>query len=394
MALTIQSQPEEFQPIWHPVMFLMSSTLSGEDSFRYSYRVTVGSSTRTIKVSPRPNDSYGELDVSTHLQDYLDAEDITLPTADNFTTAPHVEYVVEVTEEYLNTSGVLTTGATETFTTKYATDILLSRVEYLTFDEALYHTDYDGVGATALLMFNTRENDVAYKDDYYYIHAPGLNDDESLKAYIREYDNTGAQLTVTTIAGVPALDGEPARYLKLDMSTISFLAETVQIGIQFANLSGNVLTVNKKFKLEDEPCTSFTDYRFLYKDRYGSLNMLRLNKGSSQNVSVKPKTYRKRQDPFNQSDVSRGTIRYNQSAEEKYVANTSILNSNQTYKVEDLIESNLVFLDVRDLDEWGTLEFIPVEILTTEMDRRVHGSVELPQYSIEFRPSFEKITRR
>lgn len=393
MAFTIVQQTDTFQPIWHPMMFLMNSTQTSEDQFQYRFEISVGAVTRAFKISPRPVDGYGEFDVSSHLQDFLDGDDFELITSDNVTEAPSVTYQVDVTEEWIDSSGVSQTGVTQSFGDKYATDILLDRVQYLEYDEDTYKLmPTGGITLTGEILLNTKETDYIYKGDMMYVHVVGIPASNTIQPRVTEFDSSGTIIADTFLFGNSSVDNEPAKYFKWDTSSLT--ANTTSVQLRFADGTGSIVSDSKTWKVLDALCSPYTSYKFFYKDSLGSMNTITMNKVSYQNVSIKPETYRKRIDPFNDGERKRGTVRYNQKSEEVYKANTDILSYKQTYKVEDLLESTLVYLDVRNLDEWGSLEFIPVEITTTTMDRGVFGNPDLPQYTIEFRPAFEKMTRR
>ncbi len=393
MAFTTIQQTDTFQPIWHPMMFLMNSTQTSEDQFQYKFEISVGAATRAFKISPRPVDGYGEFDVSSHLQDFLDGDDFELITSDNVTEAPSVTYQVDVTEEWVDSSGVSQTGVTQSFGDKYATDILLDRVQYLEYDEDTYKLmGTSSIPLTGEILLNTKETDYFYRDDMMYVHVVGIPASNTIQPRVTEFDSSGTIIADTFMFGNSSVDSEPAKYFKWDTSSLA--ANTTSVQLRFADGTGSIVSDSKTWKVLDALCSPYTSYKFFYKDSLGSMNTVTMNKVSYQNVSIKPETYRKRIDPFNDGERKRGTVRYNQKSEEVYKANTDILSYKQTYKVEDLLESTLVYLDVRNLDEWGSLEFIPVEITTTTMDRGVFGNPDLPQYTIEFRPAFEKMTRR
>ena len=393
MAFTTIQQTDTFQPIWHSMMFLMNSTQTSQDQFQYKFEISVGATTRAFKISPRPVDGYGEFDISSHLQDFLDGDDFELITSDNVTEAPSVTYQVDVTEEWVDSSGVSQTGVTQSFGDKYATDILLDRVQYLEYDEDTYKLmGTSSIPLTGEILLNTKETDYIYRDDMMYVHVVGIPASNTIQPRVTEFDSSGTIIADTFMFGNSSVDSEPAKYFKWDTSSLA--ANTTSVQLRFADGTGSIVSDSKTWKVLDALCSPYTSYKFFYKDSLGSMNTVTMNKVSYQNVSIKPETYRKRIDPFNDGERKRGTVRYNQKSEEVYKANTDILSYKQTYKVEDLLESTLVYLDVRNLDEWGSLEFIPVEITTTTMDRGVFGNPDLPQYTIEFRPAFEKMTRR
>lgn len=392
MALTVNTRPAEFQPVWHPMMYLVSTSLTGLINFKFKFVITVGSTVRTILVSPRPG-GQGEFDISKHLQEFLNTDDFILPTTDTFTEAPIVQYQVAITEQWFDGLANVD-GATVVEATSYASDVVLDRPEILNFDEEFYRLDEDGsLPIVSKLLFNTEEMDYVYKDDYYYIHAVGIPDSPTVGATIREYDSSGTQVAITTIAGVTGLNTSGAKYLKLDMATIAWNAATTEITIAMTN-SSVIATTVKRFKLTNSQCSSFDSHRFFYKDKLGSMNMIDLDQPSYGNLSIKPKTFNHRVDPLVENGRSKGVTRYTQSAEETFTANTRALRADQIYKIEDLLLSNLVYLDVRAEAEWGTVDFIPVEILTKKMEYYKRGNQDIPQYTIEFKHSFDKVTRR
>jgi len=406
MALQVFTQPHDYNPIHNPIMLEAVSNNTANVDFKYKVTIQIpGALDRTLFVSPRPVDSRLELDLATHLRDYMEYDDFIAPTGFNFTRAPFVQFAIEIRENWEGDDQD-TLITLEGFV---ATNVLMTRQEELREKAGQYnrfHCKQDGIGVTnEEVLLHKPLGAPMYRDEYYYIHVVGIPQRFYTTARIAQYDKNGnpfvtANPTFLFPAGV-STQSSPAKYFKLDLSAIPFDPPCERIGITFLDGNGNPMTTEKVFDLRTYECTPWERWKLWYMDKLGSYNCMTLDMISSHKFEVMPKTFRKRIDPLTDTARNRGVTRYHQKSERKYVLNSDILNEAQAEMIKDLISSPRVYRDVRglDIDDWGTGEtagdgsFIPIEVLTNKIEMYDYGANNLPQYPIEVRYSYPETIR-
>lgn len=373
------------------------STNTNQIDFKYKVTITVTgfALSRTLFISPRPVDSNLEIDLGTHLRDYLNYDDFTLPSAATFVKAPYVEYSVTIRE---NWDGV-DQPTTVTLATKTASNVLMDRQEWLqnkVTDYDYFHIKEDGTitGTPPRLLISKPLGVPMYKDEFYYIHVVGRTDLDLMQLRINQYDAAGNFVPPFINYTAPiGLTSARAVFAKLDLSTITFQPQTTRIQVTVLDGLNNDTTESRFFDLEDYPCTQYDRWKLFYMDKYGSYNNISFGMISTSDFSVDPKTFRKRIDPLNDSSRQRGVTRYTQRTDQKFTLNTDLLDEVQSQMIQELLESPRVYRDVRNVDGWGSSDFLPIEILTKQIKPYAYGANDMPQYAIDVRYAFEKHTR-
>lgn len=379
MAITVITQPTGIMPVHSPMMYLLTSTLFAEKNFKIKFEIVIGSETREVKISPRPDNKI-EFNIASHLRDYLDAEfNPTEILTDNTDVAKNVTYQVLLSEEHIDgTTNAMVSSASTTLVEKVASNIVLNESQFNNYQEGFY-TNAPSEGAEeSNIMLHSKSNSTYYKDDIIWIHCVGIGPGQNRRFKLREYDKDGT-LLMTNLRPM-SLFTEATVLYKLDLSTYSFNVDTKTIGVEFftndISLNQYPLTYENRYRLEDVECGSFDKYRFVYLDKLGSRNTISLNYVSTEDIKINKENFRKR---------TTGLTTYFASAEEKYTLNTGNLNTGDMKKFEDLLLSTEVLLDVRsNTDErFDNIDYVPFMINTESMRRFKSENQQLAQYTIE-----------
>lgn len=392
MAITVYQQPTKYHPVHVPTMLQAGSDNTNNIGFKYKVTIVRPAvADRTIWVSPRPVDSRLELDLSTHLRDYFDYDNFILPTGFNFTRAPYVDYDI-VIEEYWD--GQLTVVSVE-IDGLIATNVLLNRQEWLSFDANKYQIKENGVPPIlGEILLNKPSGVPMLKDEYYHIHVVGIPTSAYITILIQQYDAGGSPILPSfTYSGGASTAFASASFAKIDLATMTFDSLTKSISMVLKDGTGNDVSKTAFFDIEDYECTSFERWKLFYMDKLGSYNNISFDLISTSSADIMPKTFRKRIDHTTDNSRRRAITRYTQRKNERYVLNTNYLTEAKAGNLEDLLESPRVFRDVRNIGGWGSGDFLPVEILTGKIERYSYGKNDMPQYSIELRYSHETLTR-
>lgn len=388
MSITKTFTPFTYFPVFHPIIMRVSGTNSGEDQYRFIFRLEVGAETRKMKVAPRPSDANGRIDIAQHLRDFLDQTVIDIASVSSFQEAPWVDYTVVMDEEFRDGAGVLIENANQnTFAGFTAFNAILNRNDILpgVFTLALWRLQNGGTN----ILLNMENRTTVQKDDLFWVHFTNLVG-SLIKFRVIEYDAGGGVLVTTDTSFTPTT--EKANLAKLDLGDIVFNAATKSIGIQFLN-SVNAEISKEIIMLVEDPCTSYTAHKIVYLDGYGSYQSLNFDLRSDSTLAVTPKTFRQFIDAETETDQSRGVTRYFTDATETHTLNSDNTDDADIIRMRDLIKSDVVFLDVRNDPRFPDMEFAPIEITTRRLKPKKSENGELGQYDINFRFAFEEIAR-
>ncbi len=388
MSITKTFTPITYFPVHHPIIMRVAGTNSGENQYRFIFRLQVGAEERKMRVTPRPSDANGRIDISKHLRDFLDQDVIDISSVSSFQEAPWIDYTVVMDEEYRDGAGVLVENLNQnTFAGFTAFNAILNRNDVLpgVFTLALWRLQN---GGTNILM-NIENRTTVQKNDLFWVHFTNLVG-ALVKFRVIEYDAGGSPLVTTTTSFTPIT--EKANLAKLDLGDISFNALTKTVGITFLNTGDSEIS-KEIIMIVEEPCTTFTAHKLIYLDGYGSYQSLNFDLRSDSTLTVNAKTFRKFIDAETETDQSRGVTRYFIDSTETHTLNSNNSDDTEIIRLRDLIKSNRVFLDVRNDTRFPDMDFVPVEILTKTLKPKKSENAEIGQYSINFRFAFEEISR-
>ena len=388
MAITVLNEPDLFRPLYHAVYFRLDSTIKASTSMKYVYKITVGSSTRKIKVAPEPVNGYGILDAKNLLKDFINDDLFDITDAD-FQDSTRVEYQVSIDEEYIDGSGNLITNVDEfVFGTKIAYNTRFSRDELFGNLNA-YPVDTATPGK---LLLNIKPDTTVFDDDVFYIHFIGNTTApfKPLRLEIRELDQSSNLLATTLISG--DLDTN-SQLVTMDLSQITFNALTRFISFRLIDTDSNPTSESIRLKLRPRECSTFNETKLIYLDAKGSYNSLNFDGARSRQVSMKSKSFRKFVDPLTDNGQARGIQKYFLDSTEVITINTFITEDSHNLMFEDLMKSNRVFVDLRNNPDFENIDFAPIEILERRFKPMETVNGQLPQYEIDIRYAYEEVNR-
>lgn len=100
MAITIVKQPQQLQPVYNEIIYVVTSTLTSQENFRFVADIKVDNNIIASIEFPVNPDGYGVLDIHKHLQSFV--TDNFDPTNEGFVNADksYVEYDIEFKETF------------------------------------------------------------------------------------------------------------------------------------------------------------------------------------------------------------------------------------------------------------------------------------------------------
>ena len=384
MSITIIQQPTQFHPLYHQVEWIADSTIKTNDQFRYVMKIQVGAVIRNIKVSPRPGDGFGIIDISQHLKDFLDQEvaDLKQTGATIIQAAAKILYNFQFAEEFKDGSGNTVTILGPEVSIRIGMNTIFNRNDILGFTEAKWKlTD-----ANTDFLWNVEDGFEAFKDDIFFIHIAA--DVDTYEVNFTEHFKDGT----LSIGGASISFNDFTNLLRVDLS---LLLTDPDNAVKFCidiKLSAVNVSMERCIDLVDG-CSRFTNHKIIYLDDKGSYNSLNFDHASRKTDTANPKTYTKYIEGTTQQDVSRPITRYFNDPTTVHTVNTDNLTDKHNIMLVDLINSDQAFLDVRNDGDFPDADFLPIEILTRTIEEAKSENQELAQFTIQYRFSFDKIGR-
>jgi len=110
MAITIKVEPQELQPVYNPIITVLSSTNSSKENYQYIVDVNInGTAQSRMKIQPNPN-GYGVLDLHKHIEPYITYDytnTLTDLTEVKKASNSFVGYDITLSEEYIPTLSIV-----------------------------------------------------------------------------------------------------------------------------------------------------------------------------------------------------------------------------------------------------------------------------------------------
>lgn len=382
MAITVINQPNQYHPAYHPVIWLVDSNIKTNDQFRYFFDIQdISGDTRRIYVDPRPGDGYGFIDISQHLRDYLDQDAFNIKQGSPLVQdAPYSNYQIQLGEEYKDGSGNIVEVLGAFYLNQVGFNSVFNRYEQIYYNQNTYLL----ASASKQLLINMELNTEVFKDDIFWVHFianPGAYDMETIETL-----KNG-----TTVVNTTAFTADKTNLYKINLGAeLTDPNNAVKFRVQVKQ-GGGLVSNFIEWDLIDN-CSRYENFKLIYLDSKGSYNSLNFNYASRRTNTANPKTFKQFINALTQQDTSRGITRYFNEAEERYTVNTDYLTDKHYKMLVDLINAERVYYYALPLNLQG-LDYYPVEILTRQLVEQKAENAELPQYSIEFRFSFDKISR-
>lgn len=100
MAITIIKQPQQLQPVYNEMVFVLVSTLSTEPNFRFLTEILIDGTVIATLETPVNPEGYGVIDIHKHLENYITNDFDPTSNVAKFANNSIVEYSVNFYEKF------------------------------------------------------------------------------------------------------------------------------------------------------------------------------------------------------------------------------------------------------------------------------------------------------
>lgn len=352
MAITLISEPAQYQPGFNPIEFVFDSDNSGQCEFVYIADVYInGVFAIRTKAFPEGNDNYGYFRVERIIQDFLSFN--FLPKVTEFTEGAEsvVSYYLEIRERYNTTTdctGLPTLGAVD-----YTSDLKYAWNGALQYEEYPVYSINNYVAKTIFSKFLTNSPD-------------GLKlrlDEYSTLSFLQDIDNPVYQMSVKTYGYDSVLIDEylldnphttpsvPELFLTVgtgpeNLNNTDFATSPSQpiidssvwfYDIMMLDASEIQVTEIKRYYI-DLKCSSYRDFKFYWLSRLGGFDRFTFDLKSFIRVPISRTQYTKSL-PSDYQVGDRGDKVISIDARNAYVMNTDWMTEEVALWLEELFTS-------------------------------------------------------
>jgi len=353
MAITIETTPQDYAPVYNPLIVVASSTNSGNTDFSYIFEIcdSSGTTLRTLRIPPEILYAYGVSDVARVLESYVNedgASDFFLVNGTGDTRDcdnSFYDYQIKIGEEY-DVSGTLTQFLNLGSFTATALNGSLAELPFINWD----YTDYDLDGTSKLFLTDTIDKEVLLTGEGY---TNFLNTSTVTNFRVQTYDSTGS-----IIKDVEFLNSSTSTVGQFASSPASLNAVTLSVGLQpvvdsstayyeiFAENGGSQVSTKFRYNVKSDcgdgvvvhfknDLGGFDSFPFItYKERF-DIKREKYKQNPNRLDAAGGYTY---------STLDREQVQYHTKRTKRVRMNTDLLTDEQSVWLRQLVDSPEVYI--------------------------------------------------
>lgn len=409
MAITVQSQPQLYTPVYNPMRFVLSSNNTAQTNFKYVADVYVsGVVGRVFRGLYDADPTYGSagVDVSRILESYI-SSDLSYTTFDFQQCTNSLKgYEVRFGEQYGPSSGIVTYPNLTVTGLKYTWNGVLSPLQFI--PSTFNYTLYTSAGGSASLT--TKPNDLYYNNANESEWIYFINDSSGVVYYadFNVFDASGNNLSHFKIQNAyQASTAIADKLLRVGVGPRDVLSSTVALLSGSGLLTGATGASYYTVTLTDFFGTSTSEtytynlecssrhgnpVRIYFLNRLGGYDVFNFQLMRSLGSDVTRDTMQKNLGSLTATSWSytqqdRGETIYSTSISDTIKVNSDWIDDAQSSWLQQLVESPDVYML-----ESGQLT--PVVIKNTRYDRKTIKNERLFNLEIEFKYANKRWTQR
>lgn len=298
MAITIESIPQKFSPVYNDLFFEASSDNIAEPGFSFIFDIYFGAVLQTRhRIPARPSDNHGLLNAMRILESEVTSESLSNLT-DTFKV--HDEYwkkfTVKIGEEY-EVDGVMTTYPDlETTDAIYAINAVFDYLDYISYDDATYLL----LSGTKRFLTNAPDQKIRLSEKAWLYTMNDVPTDYD-RRQVKTYTSAGVLVnTYNTNNSSFNTDTDSNRFLRVTSGTsqlVSELGGTVFDGVAYYTVQcqksdGTAISEAKRYDI-DSNCTKFTPIRVHFLNKLGGFDSFTFKLLNKKDFTIKSSAYQK-----------------------------------------------------------------------------------------------------
>lgn len=397
MAITIEQAPNKRQPAYNDLVFVVSSTNSGNTNFKYVVDVVINGATTRMTLFPHPSFGTAYVNIGKIVETYV-TSDISI---DNYGFQPcpnsNVAYQVRFGEQYgepvvvypdlNNTTGYFVWNAVMDF---------------------LFFQSYPNVTP---IPAPKRPSNVIIRDaENAWLYTTILTSGSIGFAEVITMDSAGATIQTVQVqnpfsdsdandsktmrfgCGTSNMNLIPSSGISLGSQPI-ITASVASYSVELKQLSGAQLRAPQTYTINNV-CTKNNLYRIHFMNEDGGFDSFTFYRADSKSVSINRSSYRKNAagltsaDTYGYETKSRTTIAYNTKLKDRISVLSDWITGDESIWLEELITSPEVYLDD------ATYGLVSINVNSTSYDIKQTETEKLFNLRLTFTYSYDRFRQR
>ncbi len=423
MSVTIIQTPEQFTPGYNEQIFVTSGTTAGKNNYQYIFNIYNSSGTKivpSIKIPPRPTDSWAVFDAGRIIEAYLASDIAILPNGqEGFKTNDnsYYAYTVKVGEEFdISTTGV--TSYPDQVTSSGTINAWNAAYPFQEFHDYNPTARIGNISPLAEML--TSIGDIVIANGYKKIN---FDENEWLYGMVNSINTFNFLLIITVDptgnggvykianpfnllptsqskfvrvpAGTRNLNKIPSSSITIAVGALPIIKSTTtfyEIGFVDASLNSTAralgYAISETYLNE---CSKYDSYRLHFLNKYGGFDSVTFDKISRVNEDIERKQYKKLYGSttgrWSYNNYDRGIVNYNTSIKDKLTLNSNWITEAEAEWLEQLVASPEIYWDNND-------ELWAVNITNTQYEKKKMVNDLVFNLTIEVEISQKRFTQR
>lgn len=395
MSITIEQQPQRYTPAYNDMRYVVSSTNTAQDNFKYICDMYVnGTKVGRIERSPDPDFGVATFDVKRFIHPYITHDiDLTSTAGTETMENSYVVLLCKFGEQYGPSSGITTYADLTLSSSIYPWSASIGSLTFIDFNYMDYMADSTFIGS---FLTNKPRPHRIYQDQNDWLAMYTRDDNELRVIGVVTYDSDGnviqsagwlnAYNTPTTVDNHRFIRF-PSGYNMNDVASLStgsqpILDDSVAYYTIYA-LDGGLARVSEIMTVNIECDLGATQrYTVYFLNALGAFDTFRFTQYTSKGIAVERKEYKQdvgtlSASAFTVAKTDRGYNSYFTKYGDTWTLRSDVLTDEETVWLEELVTSPEVYIEING-------ELIAVNVTTNNYDKVLRADTnELKRLEIQ-----------
>tara|TARA_R100001244_G_scaffold63542_1_gene52773 strand:- start:8783 stop:10000 length:1218 start_codon:yes stop_codon:yes gene_type:complete len=404
MAITIEQTPILYTPVYNEMIYVISSTNSGNTNFKYVVDVVINSDSFRLTLFPHPSFGTAYIDIGKIIETYISSDIDASTYGFQENTNSIKSFSVNFGEQYGEPVVVF---PSLTSASAFAWNGVIDFLEFQSYTGSGYRMD--GSGEQPFLT-DQPTNTIIRDDESAWV--AGITGTSGIIGYteIITKDSSGSTLQTVQVQNpftdISVFDGRMVRFgcgtknlnliggslLQLGSQPI-ITASVASYTIQWKQLTGGAVSIAQTYTINNT-CTRNNLYRFHFLNKRGGFDSFTFYRADTKRVSIKRDSYKKNAasltaaDAYGYETKARTNIAYNTRLKDNISVLSDWITEDESIWLEDLITSPEVYLDD------STYGLVSVNIKDNSYDIKQVATDKLFNLRISFEYGYDRFRQR